>query len=249
MDLKFLKTHNNVNYLTEEKPEVSKTYLLVREKENRILEDSEIIKLPNVNFNEWPIRKKSAHRFLKYLKTKGNSLNILDLGCGNGWFSNQIASVSENNSVIGLDINSHELEQAARVFKRENLKFVYADIFQLQNEFKSTFDIITLNGVIQYFPDFNLLIKTLDTFLKSEGEIHIIDSPFYAENEIENAQKRTEVYYNNLGFPEMANSYYHHSKKHIEDFKILYKPKKSILKRFYTKDSPFYWLFFKKSKC
>lgn len=247
MDLKVLKTHNNVNYLTEEQQEVSKTYILVREKENRILEDSEVFKLPNVNFNEWPIRKKSANRFLRHIKAKGSSLNILDLGCGNGWFSNQIASVSEKNIVIGLDINAYELEQAARIFKSENLKFVFADVFQLKNQFEETFNIITLNGVVQYFPDFNLLIKTLNSFLRVNGEIHIIDSPFYAENEIENAQKRTEVYYSNLGFPEMANSYFHHSKKHIENFKKLYKPKNVLLKKLYPKDSPFYWLMLEKS--
>ncbi len=246
MFIKPLYTNNNIKYLTKKNDVTSEIYLHVREKENRLLEDNEVIKLPKLNFNEWPIRLKSSNRFSSYLKTKASSLNILDLGCGNGWFTNQIAIISEKNYVIGLDINTYELEQATRVFKNQNLEFAYGDIFQLQNEFKNTFDIITLNGVIQYFSDFNLLIETLKLYLKKNGEIHIIDSPFYAENEIEAAKKRTELYYYNLGFPEMSNFYFHHSNKYLKDFSILYKPKNVYLRKFFVKDSPFCWLFFLK---
>ena len=190
MHLEYLYTQKNVCYLSEKKIEKETTYLAVREKEERILTDSEVAQLPFLKTKEWPIRKKSCSRFISYLNTKEKPLNILDLGCGNGWFSNQLASVSPNHFVIGLDLNSIELEQATRVFKKKNLQFVYGDIFKTKPLLLEKFDIIILNGVIQYFPDFDIVMTTLQSFLKPKGEIHILDSPFYEKEAIQGAKKK-----------------------------------------------------------
>ncbi|MBF04131.1 MAG: SAM-dependent methyltransferase [Flavobacterium sp.] len=243
MHLEYLYIQKNVCYLSEKKIEKETAYIAVRAKENRILTDNEVAQLPFLKTKEWPTRTKSCSRFISYLTTKNNNLNILDLGCGNGWFSNQLASVSPNHFVIGLDVNSLELEQATRVFKKKNLQFVYGDIFKIPHSFLEKFDIIVLNGVIQYFSDFDIVISTLQSFLKPNGEIHIIDSPFYEKEEIQNAKKRTRDYYTNLGFPEMANHYFHHTYPKISTYKILYKPKKSIYNLIFNRnDSPFLWI-------
>ena len=243
MDFSKINKKNEVYYLTKENPEFSKHYLEVRKKENRILTDSEVLKLPNLKLHEWKLRKKSTKRFQKYISNKKSNLKILDVGCGNGWFSNKIASISENNQIIGVDINSIELEQAVRVFKKNNLHFVYADIFKISNSFDTQFDIVILNGSIQYFHDFKIVIELLESFLKPEGEIHILDSPFYDSSQIKEAKKRTVLYYTKIGFPEMANQYFHHALENLSDFTILYRPKKTILDKILSKkDSPFMWL-------
>ena len=245
MTFNFLYIEKNVKYLSEKKQQNSAVYLAVRKKENRVLQDGEVIKLPNVSYNEWPIRKKSSERFMKYLFSKTIPQNILDLGCGNGWFSNQMALVSDKNFIIALDINSFELEQASRVFKEKNLEFVYGDIFAIQDSFHEKFDIITLNGVIQYFPDFSALLNALLIILKPKGEIHIIDSPFYTKAEVINAKKRTKKYYSSIGFPEMAANYFHHDLQNTNNFKTLYKPKNSIINKIFNiNDSPFHWVSF-----
>jgi ubiquinone/menaquinone biosynthesis C-methylase UbiE len=242
----FLNIEKGIKYLSEKKQEDSDTYLAVRKKENRILSDDLVTKLPHLSFNEWPVRKKSSERFMKYLFLKNDSLNILDIGCGNGWFTNQMALISDRNFIIGLDINSLELEQAARVFKKKNLEFVYGDVFEIQENFQEKFDIITLNGVIQYFPAFFDLINTLELFLKPLGEIHIMDSPFYTKEKISEARKRTEEYYSSIGFPEMANNYFHHDIQNLKDFELLYSSKQNLFHKIIRKkDSPFSWWKFK----
>jgi hypothetical protein len=79
------------------------------------------------------------------------------------------------------------------------------------------------------------------------GEIHIIDSPIYSDQEAMNAKQRTANYYSSLGFPEMINNYFHRSWDEISEynFEILYNPssaKRKLKKIFLTNDSPFPWI-------
>lgn len=242
-----LKQTKGVYFVTKIQDEFALKYMSARKKEGRIYPDKSLALLPEIKkkhpfFKEWNMRKKSTNRVLNYLKTKEKPLKILDLGCGNGWFSNQLTQIKQS-TIYAVDITAAELYQASRVFKKPNLHFVYADIFALEAEVLNGFDVITLNGCIQYFQDSEKLINQLNKKLNTNGEIHIIDSPFYKTSEIVEAKKRTETYYANLGFPEMANNYYHHSNAILKGSTVLYSPKKSIFKRiFSSKDTPFYWI-------
>ena len=242
LDFSHITQQQNVYYLTPEDASLSKYYLAVRKKEHRILTDAEVRKLPYIQRDEWAFRVKPTERFVNYITSKKSGLQILTIGCGNGWFANKIAAVSEENIVIGLDVNREELEQASRIFKKKNLRFVHADIFKVSSFFETKFDIITLNGAIQYFENFEELMKLLKTFLKAKGEIHIIDSPFYKTSEIGAAKERTKTYYTELGVPEMATHYHHHDENLVNNFDVLYAYKRNILHKILgKKDSPFSW--------
>ncbi len=218
-------------------------YISLRKKEHRLYSEEQIKQLPDISnkhscHTEWRLRKKSAGRFVTYLKSKNTPLKVLDIGCGNGWFSNLMSCI-EKTEVVGLDINSTELEQADSIFKRANLKFACADLYQKTGLNELKFDIIVFNSCLQYFPNPKLLFQHLALLLTEHGEIHVLDSPFYQTDAIENARLRTKTYYTNLGFPEMVPHYFHHQL----DFKhtALYKPASGLLKYLY-KDSPFYWI-------
>lgn len=245
MDFNTIFQKNNIFYLTEEKVNFSDIYVAARKKENRILTDEEVSILPYLKHYEWPLREKSTERFLTYISSKDNTLQILEIGCGNGWFSNKIATITQKNQVVGLDINSEELKQAARVFKKANLQFVYGDVFEIKSIFDQQFDVIVLNGTIQYFPEFKKLLTKLLSFLKPNGEIHIMDSPFYTKETTLAAKANTLSYYTAIGFPEMASHYFHHSYENIKYFKIMYCPPKHwFYKLLNRKDSPFYWVLY-----
>jgi ubiquinone/menaquinone biosynthesis C-methylase UbiE len=168
----------------------------------------------------------------------------LDLGCGNGWLSSQLSKSA--HTVIGVDKNLHELKQAARIFSQNSrLSFFDADIFSAPFTFEY-FDAIVLASAIQYFQDLPLLISTLMKYLKPQGEIHVIDSPLYSNDELEAATQRSQHYYTSLGFPEMASRYFHHHEstlKHV-GAKMLYSPRSfsSRLNHLLgNNDSPFPW--------
>ena len=115
-----------VYILSEIDNEFESIYLKVRDKEKRIYSDKELINLPfasetNPHKKEWNLRAKSFHRFRKYLESKEQKLNVLDLGCGNGWFCGQLSN-SINHNFYCVDVNLTELTQGRRAFNSESDK-------------------------------------------------------------------------------------------------------------------------------
>ena len=239
------KQVNGVYWLNEPSREFEEIYIKLRKTEDRVYSDSEVKLLPGISpghrhYKEWQLRKKSSEVLIDYIRQKENHKSILDLGSGNGWLSNKLGEINQCE-VIGMDINITELEQAARVFaNKPNIAFARGDVFKLEMKF----DYIILAGVIAYFNDLKKLIASLLNNLNSGGEIHIIDSPFYAITA--DAKQRSEIYFKQIGFPQMSKHYYHHSLDALKEFNysILYNPHLILnkLKRLLNPNPPFYWI-------
>lgn len=71
------------------------TYLRLRKKEHRVAEDADVLQLPYLlhgpHQKEWRLRAKSARRFMHFLQKKNNLHTIVEIGCGNGWFTHLIS--------------------------------------------------------------------------------------------------------------------------------------------------------------
>ena len=230
-------------------------YLNVREREGRLYSDAIVARLPFLPGGhplsaEWRARSASAWRLVRYLSFRRKPLLILDMGCGNGWLSNLLFKAGQK--VIGLDQNRYELRQAARVFPpNSNLIFLEMDIFSAPFN-DGHFDVIVLASALQYFQDVPRLISVLSSYLKPEGEIHILDTPLYPDSELDAAVLRSNQYYTSMGFPEMIEHYYHHRVSDLYPLnpKILYRPHALTLrlKRWIGQsDSPFPWVMVKKT--
>jgi hypothetical protein len=83
--------------------------------------------------------------------------------------------------------------------------------------------------------------------LKPGGEIHLMDSPFYEEQEITGAKERTFRYYDSLGYPEMSEYYFHHNINDLKGFrhKIMQNPN-SLFNILRGNQDCFYWICVKK---
>src|ERR1700761_7682729 len=207
-----------------------KKYIFTRSLEGRLYTDEELHKLPEISeehahCREWQMRKSSLHRMVRYLCHRKTGLEILEIGCGNGWLSHQLAEI-RGAQVTGLDINFTELQQAARVFNDDpNLHFVHGDIRSGILE-DHVFDHIIFAASIEYFPSLKKILHLCLAYLKPAGEIHLIDSRLCRPEEVDREKKRTLAYYTSLGYPEMADYYFHHSIADLRSFHsdVLYNP-------------------------
>ncbi len=222
-----------------------KHYLDARRKELRLYSDEQVRSLPFVSPHatqdkEWKLRSKTTKRFQDYLQRK-NFTRVLDLGCGNGWFTHQMAKSLPDSQIIGADINQTELEQARRCFASKNIDFKYLDVFDFQPSQK--FDLITINAAIQYFENIDQLFQKIKTLLRGGGEFHILDSPIYSNKEAARAAKiRSQEYYTKIGNPELIERYFHHRWEDFEVFTTFYMPTANRLLTKLKADSPFPWL-------
>ncbi|CAN5138591.1 class I SAM-dependent methyltransferase [soil metagenome] len=226
-------------------PDFEALYINVRYREKRVLTDCQLMFLPEIDANhlhyrEWQVRKRSSERLTNYLAKKNKPLKILEIGCGNGWLSSKLSAVP-GTRVVGLDINQVEIIQANRVFKKQNLEFIW-DSFKPDLFYKAKFDVILFAASIQYFASLPDVLNDALKCLAEKGEIHILDTHFYKINEISKAEQRTANYYSDLGYPEMAAHYFHHSLNGFQQFnyKILADPG-SLVNRI-SKKEPFYWI-------
>ncbi len=226
--------------------EFEKAYLKAHSRANRIVSDAELRELPGTFFytmhrQQWQRRANISKRLIEYLRKGKEQPRIMDLACGNGWLAANIASIPESE-ITALDINMTELEQAARVFAENNLEFYYGDIFE--DIFpKGQWDYVILCEAISYFPSLEKLINRCREYLKSEGEIHIIESPLFQEKELEAAQNEVETMYNEVRVPEMIPFHHLHTYQTLQnyDYSILYRPSK--IKLLFKKDlSLFPWI-------
>ncbi len=232
-------------------------YLRVRQLEGRLYEDEIVRKLPlvpgnHVYANEWIMRADSAQRLHAHIASIDRRLTVADIGCGNGWMSNRLAELA-HCQVVGLDINQPELEQGARVFAGNgDLSFAHGDVMAgiLADD---SVDIFVMAASLQYFENVHSLLPHLSSALRDEGEIHILDTPFYDETSQNEAIERSRSYYEQLDVPEMSPYYHHHLWSDLKVFQptLLYhpdKPTRRLRRLFFSQHiSPFAWIMLKRS--
>lgn len=245
---------SNVYYMSEVQYKFSDHYLNIRRREERLYADDLVKNLPYLPkdhclHNEWRLRENSMKRVLSSLE-KGRYRHIIDLGCGNGWFTHYLAN-NEQCHVFGVDINEIELVQAARLFTTSNCQFIYWNIFE-SNWLGPKLDLIILNSSIQYFVSLTRLLKKLLVLLSDKGEIHIFDSPIYHSKDVEAAKARSLTYFTERGERDMNAFYHHHCWGDLSEFnyKIAFNPEAPmtrIKRKFFKNDSPFPWIVLKKA--
>jgi SAM-dependent methyltransferase len=97
---------------------------------------------------------------------------ILDLACGPGNFTRQIAKLAPESIVVGFDLSPQMLERAVRLTVKERLHNVYyMRGSALSLPFKpECFDAVTCCGALQLFSDQDQAVGEIARVLKPHGE-------------------------------------------------------------------------------
>ncbi|XOV66540.1 MAG: class I SAM-dependent methyltransferase [Fluviicola sp.] len=228
-----------VHFLTSADDTFEAQYKSVRDKEGRWLSDEAVKQLPKTNpqdpkADEWKKRAWMLNKFETYMSL-ASTLNVLDIGCGNGWMTHRISNHCEN--ITGLDVGKEELEQAARCFGNENVQFVCCTDWTLLPQ--GTFNLIYFAGSFHYFEPNKSFWDSLFSLLAPDGEIHILETQFYEPSDVDAARKRSDLYFQSLG---TSVSYYKHLSWDVlpYDHEVLYRP--DFKNKIFKKRSPFPWI-------
>lgn len=108
-------------------------------------------------------------KWLFDMVTKYSKGNVLDLGCGLGYFCDYLQR--KGFDVLAIDIREECLRESKR--KNKNVKFIQADITKIN--LKEKFDTILLLGVIDYLVNIDLVdyLSSLKKNLRPQGRILI----------------------------------------------------------------------------
>jgi SAM-dependent methyltransferase len=114
----------------------------------------------------------TSHRRLAELLRPG--MRVLDVGCGTGAITRDVAAAVAPGNAVGLDINQALLRQAAALRGGStNLCFVRADIYTLP--FADTFDIATAARVLLWLSQPADAVRQLAGTVKSDGKVVVLD--------------------------------------------------------------------------
>jgi trans-aconitate 2-methyltransferase len=117
--------------------------------------------------------KASAHqkewgsKILGELNLRGTE-QVLDLGCGDGVLTAQIADLVPHGEVVGIDASQGMIE-AARGKERANLRFVLMDIDQLN--YVEEFDVVFSNATLHWVKNHERLLDNVRIALRTDGKL------------------------------------------------------------------------------
>jgi len=110
-------------------------------------------------------QKEWGSSIISQLSMQGNE-HILDLGCGDGVLTAQLAELVPNGSVLGIDASEGMIKEASRI-SMDNLSFEQADINSLVLE--DNYDLIFSNAALHWVKNHDGLLKEVFAALKSNG--------------------------------------------------------------------------------
>jgi len=117
------------------------------------------------------VQKEWARELIPKLKLRGYE-SILDIGCGDGKITAEIAGHLPGGNIIGIDSSKEMIELSNSNFSKEeypNLSFICLDARNLN--FRERFHIIFSNAVLHWVKDHNPVLAGIKNSLKKQGRI------------------------------------------------------------------------------
>lgn len=112
-------------------------------------------------------QKEWGNKLIAELQLKGSE-RILDLGCGNGTLTAQLAKLVPQGSVLGVDASKGMID-AALPKTQKNLSFQTLDINEL--EFENEFDVVFSNATLHWIDDHSRLLSSVHCALRNGGRL------------------------------------------------------------------------------
>ncbi len=116
-------------------------------------------------------QEKWAKELMNLLELEGHE-NVLDIGCGDGRITAEIAAKIPEGRILGIDNSIEMIKLAQRTFHFEeyhNLKFQHIDARDM--DFNNEFDRIFSNAALHWVKDHQPILRGMKKALKIKGRI------------------------------------------------------------------------------
>jgi 2-polyprenyl-3-methyl-5-hydroxy-6-metoxy-1,4-benzoquinol methylase len=129
--------------------------------------------------HRWRTAENSAGYLLPRLR---EDARILDVGCGPGTITIDLARVAARGSVLGLDRSDAVIAEARTVARQAgvaNVEFGVGDVYALDHE-AGSFDVVHAHQVLQHLSDPVAALREMARVCTPEGLIAVRDSDYSA---------------------------------------------------------------------
>jgi ubiquinone/menaquinone biosynthesis C-methylase UbiE/8-oxo-dGTP pyrophosphatase MutT (NUDIX family)/uncharacterized protein YbaR (Trm112 family) len=155
---------------------------------------------------EWKLRSRSFQLLKSWLENNfaRQAIRILDIGAGSGWMSRQLA---EHREVLAIDVNAGPHGLAALPMAQRHFMAVQAELEGLPLA-SNSFDVALASASLHYAQNLERFFAKISRVLRPGGKVIVMDSPTYPTTVAAlAARERTQAYYAQMGFPELAQHY------------------------------------------
>ncbi len=115
-------------------------------------------------------QKTWAEELIAKLNLKGNE-HVLDLGCGEGKITAEIASLVPDGSVVGVDNSEEMITLAQERYSFNNLSFRVMDAKEIN--YSNQFDVVFSNAALHWVDDHKKVLEGINRSLKPGGRFLI----------------------------------------------------------------------------
>lgn len=139
------------------------------------------------------LQQAMASEVLALLNLKGSE-RVLDVGCGNGKVTAEIASRLPEGSVLGVDSSADMIASAKHQFGpevRPNLQFEVGDVRQLP--FRHEFDLVVSFNALHWVPEQERALRSIRSALRSAGSAQLRLVPAGQRKSLENVIEETRL--------------------------------------------------------
>ena len=160
--------------------------------------DAEKYKKASTHQKEW------GKKLISEINLKGRE-RILDLGCGDGGITAELAELVPDGLVVGIDASRSMIDSAEKTHKAQNLRFDLMDINKI--DFENEFDVVFSNATLHWIKNHNKLLSNVCNALKAGGIVRFNFagdgncSTFYKVVCETMAEKKYAGYFNNFDWP------------------------------------------------
>ena len=131
-----------------------------------------------------------AEEVLALLELKGAE-HILDVGCGNGKTTTEIAARVPQGKVVGVDASAAMVAFATSNNQHPNLQFAVADARHLP--YQQEFDLVVSFNALHWIPEQALALQSIRAALKPDGRAQLRLVPKGQRKSLENVIEETRL--------------------------------------------------------